>query len=379
MASPCPAVVIGAGPAGLATAASLKRRGIEPTVLEAGASLGTSWRNHYRRLHLHTVKAHSSLPGLPFPDDVPRYPSRADVIAYLEAYAARFGIAPRMNQPVWRISAVNGTLAVESASGLYHSTVVVVAAGINRIPNPDRLPDQSVFQGTVVHAGAYQDGSSYAGQRVLVVGAGNTGAEVALDLAEHGARPTLSVRTPVNVVARDFLGVPAQVTGLRTHWIPIPIGDRLGRLISRLAFGDLTRYGLPRPELGPLSSIARRGRIPIIDVGTIDAIKRGRIAVKPAVARLTSNGAVFDDGTEAIFDAVVMATGYRPGLTDIVDIPGVLDADGYPTNWKADGTSRGLYFVGYRNVATGLLREIGLQAEAVADDMATNMRPPGTD
>ena len=95
----------------------LKRHGIEPTVLEAGPSVGTSWRRHYRRLHLHTVKEHSSLPGLAFPESAPRYPSRADVVSYLDAYAARFGIVPRTAEPVRRISLVDGVLTVESDRG----------------------------------------------------------------------------------------------------------------------------------------------------------------------------------------------------------------------------------------------------------------------
>jgi indole-3-pyruvate monooxygenase len=375
MATLSPAVVVGAGPAGLATAACLRRRGIDPTVLEAGPSVGSSWRRHYRRLHLHTVKEHSSLPGLPFPEDAPRYPSRADVVSYLDAYAARFGIVPRTAEPVHRISLIDGVLTVESDRGAYRARAVVVATGLSRVPNPERLHKQETFEGPVIRAEQYQDGAPYRGQRVLVAGAGNTGAEIALDLAEHNAMPTLSVRTPVNVVPRDFLGMPAQVTSLRMRSLPLAMRDSIGRWASWLTFGDLSRYGLTRPALGPISSVLLRGRIPIIDVGTVDAIKRGAITVKPGVARLTRNGATFMDGSDAAFDAVVLATGYRPGLSDFLDIPGALDAEGYPDDWRGDGVCRGLYFVGYENVATGLLREIGLQAEAVVADACTMLLP----
>ena len=372
MATSLAAIVVGAGPAGLATAAGLKRRGIDATILEAGSGVGTSWRSHYRRLHLHTVKEHSSLPGLPFADDIPRYPSRTDLIGYLEAYAAHFGIAPRTDERVRRIAVIDKALAVETDRGMYTPGVVVVAAGMNRIPNPDRIPDQEKFCGVLRHASQYQDAAPYGGQRVLVVGAGNTGAEIALDLAEVGARPTLSVRTAVNVVPRDFLGIPTQLTSIRLRHVPLGIADETGRLVSRLAFGDLTRHGLPRPALGPISSIKLRRRIPIIDVGTIDAIKQRRIDVKPGVERLSARGATFVDGTEELFDAVVLATGYRTGLGEVIAVPGALEEDGYPTRRQRAGHP-GLYFVGYNNVPTGLLREIGLEAEAVAADVAQSL------
>src|SRR5580765_3498669 len=163
MATLDPAVVVGAGPAGLATAVCLRRRGIEPTVLEAGQSVGSSWRRHYRRLHLHTVKEHSSLPGVPFPEGAPRYPSRADVASYLDTYAARFGIVPRTAEPVRRISLVDGVLTVESDRGAYCASAVVVATGLSRVPNPERLHNQENFEGPVIRAGEFQDGVPHTG------------------------------------------------------------------------------------------------------------------------------------------------------------------------------------------------------------------------
>src|ERR1700722_14697026 len=203
--APLAALIVGAGPAGLAAAACLKRRNVDALVLEAGPSLAPSWRNHYDRLHLHTVKQQSQLPGLPFAKDLPRYVSRADFIAYLESYAARFSIAPRTGEAVRRIGAADGGLVVESARARHRARAVVVATGYSRVPNPERLPGQERFRGPVVHSSSYRNADPFAGQRVLVVGAGNTGAEIALDLAERGAKPTLAVRAPVNVVPRDLL------------------------------------------------------------------------------------------------------------------------------------------------------------------------------
>jgi len=366
-----PVIVLGAGPAGLAAAACLKRRGVEPLVLEAGPSVASSWRRHYARLRLHTVKQQSHLPGMPFPRELPRYPARADVVAYLEAYAARFEIAPRAGETATRVRADGEGLVVETARGAYAARAVVVATGQNRVPNADALADQARFAGTLVHASSYVDGAPFAGKRVLVVGAGNTGAELALDLLEHGARPTLAVRSPVNVVPRDFLGMPTQLTSIRLlSRLPRAVADLIGRLVGWLAFGNLARLGFGRPALGPLSAIERRGRIPILDVGTIAAVKRGAIAVRAGVARLTEGGAVFVDGAEEAFDAVVLATGYRPGLEALVDVPGALDGGGLPRDPLGGGAHANLFFVGYRTVATGHLREIGREAEAVARILA---------
>ena len=367
---PAAALVVGAGPAGLAAAACLKQRGVDALVLEAAPALGDAWRHHYDWLRLHTVKQQSHLPGMPFAKELPRYPSRADVVAYLEAYAAHFGIAPRTNEAVRAVRAADGGFVVESTRGVHRARAVVLATGLNRLPNPDRLPGQEDFRGALLHSARYRNGDAFAGQGVLVVGAGNSGGEIALDLAERGAQPTIAVRTPVNIVPRDFLGMPMQLTSIRVRKLPIAVGDRLGRLVSRLAFGNLARYGFARPELGPLSAFKLRRRVPLIDVGTIAAIKRGEIAVKPGVERLTETGAVFADGSAAAFDAVVLATGFRPALTEIVAVPGVLDDDGYPRDWQGGGACPNLFFVGYLQPATGLLRQIAIDAEMVAAAIA---------
>jgi indole-3-pyruvate monooxygenase len=368
--APLPVVIVGAGPAGLATAGCLKQRGIEALVLEAGPSLANSWRNHYDRLHLHTVKQQSQLPGLPFAKELPRYVSRADFVAYLESYAARFSITPRTTEAVRRIGAAEGGFVVESARGRYRARAVVIATGYNRAPNPARLPEQERFRGAVLHSSSYRNGGTFAGQRVLVVGAGNTGAEIALDLAERGAKPILAVRAPVNVVPRDLLGMPIQLTSIRLRHAPLKLADRIGRLASRLAFGNLAPLGFPRPAMGPISAIKLRQRIPLIDVGTIAAIRRGAIAVKPGVARLTETGALFADDSVAELDAVVLATGFRTALEEFVAVPGVLDDGGHPRDWRAGGACPNLFFVGYEIVPTGHLREIAIRAEAVAAEIA---------
>jgi indole-3-pyruvate monooxygenase len=178
------------------------------------------------------------------------------------------------------------------------------------------------------------------------------------------------VRAPINIVPRDLLGMPIQLTSIRLRNAPLKLADGIGRLASRLAFGNLVPLGFARPAMGPISAIKLRQRIPLIDVGTIAAIKRGKIAVKPGVARLTATGALFADDTAAEVDAIVLATGFRAALAEFVAVPGVLDDGGSPRDWRGGGACPNLFFVGYEVVPTGHLRQIALRARAVAAEIA---------
>ena len=220
--------IIGAGPAGLATAASLKARAIAYRLLEAGPGVGSSWRRHYQRLHLHTVKEHSALPGLPFPAHVERYPAREVVVAYLEAYARHHGLKVDYGVSLIRATRVDGGFSLTTSAGELRSRALVLATGYSRVPHQPSWPGQGEFGKTVIHSRAYFNGEPFKNQRVLVVGLGNTGGELALDLLEHGAQVALSVRGPVHVVPRDFLGQPLQVTS-HSNLIFTAVGSRRTR------------------------------------------------------------------------------------------------------------------------------------------------------
>lgn len=364
---PCDVVVVGAGPAGLATGAALRRIGIEPVLIERGEAIGWSWRHHYERLRLHTVKEHSALPGLPFPDETSRYPTRRDVVDYLEGYARHFGLGICLGEEVRRVRRVEQGWRIDTSRSAYLARHVVIATGYNREPFVPTWPDQDRFRGAIGHSHRYRSGAAYSGRSVLVVGIGNTGAEIALDLAEHGAQPAISVRSPVVVMPREFRGRPTQVSGIwlsRAH-VPAAIRDWLGRAMSRLAFGDLSRYGLTRANYGPVTLIERYGRLPVIDIGTMSAIEAGRIDIVPDVTRFTSNGVVFSDGQERQVDDVILATGYRPGLGSFLEgADDALDPRGYPV--RETGDVPGLHFVGFARPKAGMLREIALSAPRVA-------------
>lgn len=372
---PTAVVVIGAGPAGLATAACLQMQGITPVVLEQADTPGNAWRHHYTRLHLHTVKSHSALPGLPFPEQAPRYVPRQGVVDYIAAYASHHGIAPLYGRTVERITRAEGAWVVQTTGGECFTTPhVVVACGANRQPREPALPGRGIFQGRVLHSRSYRDAAPFEGQRVLVVGMGNTGAEIALDLAEQGVQVALSVRSPVNIVKRDVLGRPTQLSSLMLSRLPPALGDRLATWLRDLTVGDLSRYGLHAPAGSPLRQLREEGKTPVIDLGTVAAIRRGRITVYPGIATLTTDGVRFTDGREAPFDTVLLATGYDAALQDFFpDTPLPLDERGMPPAVRGEGVCAGLWFVGYDvRQPGGLLRTIAGQATAAAQQVATH-------
>lgn len=364
-------LIVGAGPAGLALGACLKREGAATILLERGPAPGWSWENHYRRLRLHTVKEYSALPFVPFPRSAPRYVSRAEFADYLRAYARTESLDVRPGKEVTRLAREHGVWVARTAAGqAFEAPAAVVATGYNREPNVPAWPGQERFRGRIVHSAQYRDARPFVGRRVLVVGIGNTGAEIALDLAENGARAAVAVRGGVNIVPRDFAGRPTQVTAVRLLWLPARVRDAIGRLLSRRAFGDLAALGLPPLPYGPISQIERYGRLPVIDVGTVERVRRGEIRVVPGPASFTETGVVFTDGEERPYDDVVLATGYRPALARfLVGASQLVDDCGYP---RGDGATAlpGLFFLGFARPKAGVLREIALGARRLAREVA---------
>jgi len=363
-------LVIGAGPAGLAVAATLIAKGRRPLVIEKAATVGSSWRAHYERLHLHTVKTLSALPGMAFANELPRYVPRQGVVDYLSAYAARAGIEPRFGAEATTIVRDGDRWRTTTSAGqTIRSGVVVVTTGANHQPNVPGLEGEREFAGTILHSRDYRSAAPFAGRRVLVVGMGNTGAEIALDLAEHGVAATLSVRSPVNIVLRDVLGRPTQKTSIALSWLPTRVGDALARFLAEITVGDIERHGLRRSPISPLRELRELGRTPVIDVGTLARIRSGEIGVRPGIRRLQRDGVEFVDGSVAPFDAIVLATGYRAGVEALFPgTPVPVDGNGLPTQLAGEGPLAGIYFVGFdTRQPGGLLRTIAAQARAVAE------------
>lgn len=368
-------VVLGAGPAGLAAGAMLRARGLDPLVVDRATTVGSTWRRHYDRLHLHTSRSLSQLPGLPMPRSYGRYVARADVVAYLESYARHHRLRLALGTAVRRIdrSGTGWLLRTDDAEGI-DAAYVVVATGHSNVPVLPDWPGRATFTGELGHAADYRNAAPYADRDVLVVGAGNTGAEIAVDLVEGGARRVrLAVRTPPNIVRRDLVGVPSQAVTVLVRRLPPAAVDRLIRTVQRLTVPDLSDQGLPRPRDGVATRILRDGAIPVLDVGLIDAVRRGRVEVVRAVAALDGDSVQLDDGTRLTPDAVIVAAGYRRGLEPLLGHLDVLRQDGRPavTGARSPDGAPGLFFTGFTNPISGNLRELGIDARRIAAAVAT--------
>jgi len=361
-------IVIGAGPAGLAVGAALRARNVPFVVLERHDRVGSSWRGHYERLHLHTPKNHSALPFLDYPRSYPRYPSRDQVIAYLDEYARAFDIQPQFGQDVARCTPTPGDgWEVETQAATWRGRHLVVATGFCRVPCMPVQPGRDSFAGSILHSRDYANGESFRGKRVLVVGFGNSGAEIALDLWEHGAQPSISARGEVNVIPREVLGIPITQLALAGRHLPPRMVDRVNALMIRLAIGDLTRHGIRKRPDGPFIEVLEHRQVPVIDVGTVALIKRGLVQMRPAITHFDHAQVCFADGHRESYDAVILATGFRTGLQSLLpDNPALLDAAGYPRALGPTASAPGLYFCGFNLVPTGLLREIALDALRIA-------------
>jgi thioredoxin reductase len=313
------------------------------------------------------MREFSGLAHFPIPKRYPRYLSRAQFAEYLQEYAEHCQLNVVTGVQVHRIRRDGPDWTVETdskkAPSAYTSRVVVLATGQYREPVVPAWPGCDLYGGRLLHSSGYVNAEPYAGQRVLVVGAGNSGAEIATDLAEGGAFGSaqaraafvaLSVRTPPPIVPRDPFGLPVQRTSLILSLLPAALADRAARTTARLALGDLTRYGMPAGAFTPY----HRRHVPMIDVGFVAALKRGAIAIRPAVSELTSDGARFADGTTGMFDAIVAATGFTTGLGRLLDADGVLDEGGEPIGRSGEPTAAdGLYFVGFVHSLRGHLFE----------------------
>ncbi|KAF2303917.1 hypothetical protein GH714_024519 [Hevea brasiliensis] len=395
-------VIVGAGPSGLATAACLKERGVPSLILERANCIASLWQlKTYDRLRLHLPKQFCELPLKPFPTDFPTYPTKQQFVAYLEAYAKHFGLAPVFNNTVvsaefdprcgfWRVK----TLGLKQEESEYVCQWLIVATGENAEEVVPDIEGMNQFEGPILHTSSYKSGELFRGKRVLVVGCGNSGMEVCLDLCNYNARPSIVVRDSVHVLPQEMLG--RSTFGLSMwllKWFPLGLVDQILLLISRFMLGDTSQFGLHRPKLGPIQLKNATGKTPVLDVGTLAKIRSGDIKVCRGIQRLMHHYVEFVDGSTENFDAIILATGYKSNVPSWLKVQEndfltmnfcanqgnemFSEKDGlphksFPNGWKGEN---GLYAVGFTQ--RGLLGT-SIDARRIAQDIELRWKAEAT-
>ncbi|KAK4774377.1 hypothetical protein SAY86_009312 [Trapa natans] len=369
-------VIVGAGPSGLAAAASLSRLSIPYIILEREDCFASLWQKYtYDRLHLHLKKAYCQLPHMPFPPDYPDYVPKDWFIRYLEDYVDRFEIKPVYKRSVesatydeaagkWRITArdMNSEGGSEKE---YSCRFLVVASGETAEPFVPEVEGLGTFPGKVIHSTMFKSGKEFEASRVLVVGSGNSGMEIALDLANHGVRTSMVVRSPMYILSRRMMAVAFVLKCL-----PDELVDPILVLLSKLVYGDMPKYGIGRPTEGPLLMKHKYGKYPITDVGTCKKIRSGEIQVLPAIESIEENVMQFKDRRSQPFDSIIFCTGFKRSINNwLQGDNSMLDEDGmckqsFPNNnWRG---KNGLYCVG---LARKGLYGAAADALNIADDI----------
>ncbi|XP_019446326.1 PREDICTED: indole-3-pyruvate monooxygenase YUCCA2-like [Lupinus angustifolius] len=372
-------VIVGAGPSGLAAAACLKHKGISSLILEKDDILASIWQfKTYDRLRLHLPKQFCQLPLMPFPKNFPSYPTKQQFLAYLKSYAEHFDIKPAFSNTVvsaefdqrcgyWRVKCEKVKKKEEIE---YVCRWLIVASGENAVEVVPQIEGMGEFEGPIMHTSSYKSGSMFCGKKVLVVGCGNSGMEVCLDLCNHNAQPSLVVRDTVHILPQQMLG--KSTFGLSMSllkWFPIRFVDKFLVLMSHVMLGDTAQFGINRPKFGPLELKNLYGKTPVLDVGTVAQIKSGKIKVCRGIKRLAKNAVEFVDGKIESFEAIILATGYKSNVpswlkgTDMFSEKDGFPRKPFPNGWKGEN---GLYAVGFSK--RGLFGS-SIDAKRIAEDI----------
>lgn len=370
------AVVVGAGSAGLWAAAELQRRGFDALVLERADAVAESWRQRYDGLRLNTVRWLSSPAGASIPRGAGRWPTRDAFVAYLERFAERNRIPIRFGTEVSRIERAGEKWLLETSQGTLDARFVVVATGYDRVPKLPEWP--GTFAGELLHASQFRNPGRFRGKDVLVVGVGNSGSEIAAQLAAGAAgRIRVSMRTPVNLVPREFAGVPITLFARLGELLPDRLGDSLGLVAQRVAFGELSRYGMRRAPYGIFTELRAKGLGPVVDGGFVAALKERRIELVGAVERFDGTEVLLAGGTRIRPEVVIAATGYRHGLEGLVGHLGVLLSSGKPAVFGArtHPNAPHLYFNGFWLPLSGQLPAMRRTTRQIARAVARSRRP----
>ncbi len=366
------AVVIGAGPAGLAVARELEHRHcIETLVVDRALEPAISWRTRYDNFRLNTTGFLSHLPGQRIPLTAGRWPTREDMVRYFDNYVRRQNIALELGCEVKGVERAGGGWRINTSSSEICTRAIVLATGNYRTPTIPRWPGLSHFTGEFVHSGEFRNAWPFRDRDVLVVGAGNSAADIAVQLANNGARRIwLAVRTPPHLVRRAIAGFPSDIFLELFAWAPAYAVDPVIKLSERMMWGDLSAYGFNRPPLGLKATVEQTGRIPTLADELINAVRAGRVEVVAAVQAVESDRVILADGSCIPPAVIIAATGFSMDLDGLVGHLGVLDDRGKPRGGFASHIGHGMFAIGYGIPPNGPLRAIRRAATPLAGEIA---------
>ena len=382
--TPAEVCIIGAGSSGVAVAKAVRDRGVTCEIYEKGSNIGGMWRYGndnglscaYRSLHIDTSRKNLGYSDFQIPEDKPDFLSHAEFLAFLEAYADRFGIRPlvHFNAEATAVEkAADGRWTVTTSQGTKNYRAVVVANG--HLWDP-RWPDfPGTFDGTAIHANQYRTASPFEDKRVLVVGIGNSAVDIAVDLAKVAKSVALSTRTGAHIMPKYLMGIPvdrwARFFARKLRFPTVATRMVMSKLIY-LANGDQRRFGIPRPKHPMWREHAT------LSQDLLPAVGHGRIKIKPNVTKLDGGAIEFADGTRADFDAVIYATGYKTTFP-FLDASIFKVEDGAPVDLYrriAPPAQPGLFFAGLIQPIGPTIPLVEVQARWIAGVLAGGIALP---
>jgi len=351
-------IVVGAGPAGLATAYYLQQHGLPYRVLEKHA-IGYAWRNHYDRLCLNTLKDVSALPGLSMPEDYPPFPSARQFVTYLETYAQHFNLAIETGVEVQHAT-YTSDWELQTTRGVYHSNTLIVATGIWSTPFVPAIPGTADFTGTISLARDYRNPAPFVGKRVLLVGLGNSASDIAVELADEGIETAISIRDGAYFIEKASTAEGARAWLARFR----QLSPEEAELALRQEVKTFEHLGIKAPKISPLKLNA------VVGFKLPHTIEAGKIKVYPCIKEFIPNGVRFEDGQEIACDAVILATGYRPTI-QFVQHALCCDGRGYPQlNGYCSTLTANLYCIGFTYPVTeGFLHSLTRVAKELVESL----------
>ncbi len=378
-------LVIGAGPAGIASAYFLERANIPYQVVDRATVLASTWSNLYPSLRLNTTRFFSHLPGCRFPLSYGLFPTGRQYHRYLVAFTERHALNIQLGVTVHRAWPHDGGWCVDTSAGPGWHPAIISATGRFSSPCWPDIPGIERFAGRRLHAHDYHGPEPFAGQRVMVVGNGPSGVDIATELGRVAARPVLlAQRTGVKLSPRYPWGLPKHVwmmIGERLPgWMARPLLDK----VSAITFDNLDAIGIKTPRTAAESSAAGATR----GAELIKAVKAGLVKSVDGPACFEPGAVVSADGSRHVVDAVILATGYLPALFEYLDIDDCeTNVDGWPVRVgePPDDVSAGrrevagcpgLYLVGTFYQGKGAMYNINIEAQAAVAEIRQRLASP---